>query len=134
MGESETPSVIWETFIPLKPVPCPRPRVTTRGTFMPGDYKAKKKRFIDFLSGAYRGEMIHDPIGVQMIFHLPKPKSVKRPYPSVRPDTDNYAKTVLDALQQAGIMKDDALVIDMIVSKRYAESERVGVDLVIFGA
>lgn len=54
---------------------------------------------------------------------LPRPKRLKcetrEPAP-VKPDVDNVAKLVLDALVKAGVLADDRHVVDLYVSKAYA--------------
>lgn len=62
------------------------------------------------------------PLVIRLMFTLPRPHSVsatKRPYPIVRPDVDNLVKPTQDALTDAGIWKDDALVISSVISKAY---------------
>lgn len=52
---------------------------------------------------------------------IKRPKSVskaKRPWPSVRPDLDNYVKAVLDAANGI-IWLDDSQVCNLNVEKRY---------------
>ena len=44
--------------------------------------------------------------------------------PSTRPDVDNYAKAALDGCN-AIIFRDDSLVTDLIVRKRYSERPRL---------
>ena len=132
VGELDRPpNVVWETFIPIKPVPCPRPRVTKNGTFMPTKYKHAKQKHIDFLTGAFHKPTIENPVGIHMTTYIPRPKSVKRELPSVRPDIDNWTKTILDSLTQAGVLRDDCLVTDLLASKRYAENGKVGTELAI---
>ena len=62
-------------------------------------------------------------IEVDIEFRLPRPASVKiskRPYPNVKPDLDKITRNTLDGLKQAGMFTDDAQVINLSVSKRYA--------------
>lgn len=57
-------------------------------------------------------------------FNLPRPKSLPKkvlfPVKS-KSDWDNLAKSVQDALQGAGLIKNDAMVTDGSVAKRFAE-------------
>lgn len=59
------------------------------------------------------------PLSVGMVFVLARPKSVRRPYPSVTPDLSKLARAVEDALTDAGVWRDDALVV------RYHELAKV---------
>lgn len=61
------------------------------------------------------------PAAVHLRFYLPRPKSVKREYPTVKPDLDKLVRAALDALTSSGVLADDARVVDMAVSKRYAD-------------
>ena len=47
-------------------------------------------------------------------------------YPTVKPDTDNIAKSILDALNGIAY-KDDKQVVTLSVKKRYDEVPRVSV-------
>jgi Holliday junction resolvase RusA-like endonuclease len=58
------------------------------------------------------------PLTLTAKFYLTKPKSVKRLYPTVKPDLDNYTKAVMDALKD--IWGDDCQVIRIIASKQYS--------------
>lgn len=61
------------------------------------------------------------------------PKSVQFPLKAQPGDVDNLAKSVLDALQLAGVIQDDKTVTDLTVYKRFADenhAEGVEVDLV----
>jgi len=65
---------------------------------------------------------LSEALVVRLLFSLRRPKSVSlmsRPYPTVRPDVDNLAKGTIDAITDAGIWRDDALVISSILSKAY---------------
>ena len=58
------------------------------------------------------------PVGVILKFYLPRPKKPKHLLPIVRPDLDNYAKLVLDAVN--GILwEDDSQVVGLKCAKLY---------------
>jgi Holliday junction resolvase RusA-like endonuclease len=70
---------------------------------------------------AMRGlTMFTGAVEVEMVFRLDRPPSVKRKWPSVKPDGDKLERSTLDALVKAGVLKDDALAVDLIARKRYA--------------
>jgi len=56
-------------------------------------------------------------------FHLPRPKSVFRLRPSVKPDVDKLARSILDSLTDSGVLKDDSLVVSLSVQKYYADDK-----------
>lgn len=63
------------------------------------------------------------PLQVLMVFTFLRPKTVKRSkrlHPSVYPDLSKIVRSTEDALTDAGIWRDDALVVDLVTRKRYA--------------
>lgn len=111
-------------FIPVKPKACPRPRVTRNGrAYMDSNYKAWKLDVSKFL--AEKKQYFYDrAIRVEMDFCLIKPKSSKNEHPTVRPDVDNYVKSVLDAMNGI-IISDDSIVTSLEASKKYSSIEGI---------
>jgi crossover junction endodeoxyribonuclease RusA len=74
------------------------------------------------------GEMFTGPVSVSLVFHVPRPKSAPRSvvYPAKKPDLDKLVRACLDALTHV-LWVDDSQVIDLLVKKRYAVGEPVGV-------
>lgn len=78
------------------------------------------------------------PIEAQIMAYYPVPKSISKVKrekmlsgsikPGVKPDLDNVAKSILDALNGVAYY-DDNQVTDLKVAKRYAEKPRVDVIL-----
>lgn len=107
--------------VPGDPVPCPRPRVATRGgrsiTYMPGDYQNAKDKVTVYALTATRkrpGEFpIEGPVLLGIRFFLLRGKTVGREFPTVKPDIENLSKTVMDALSGV-IYHDDAQVVGML--------------------
>ena len=62
------------------------------------------------------------PVEVRASFYLPRPKSVKRVRPTVKPDLDKLARGVLDSLTNV-VYRDDAQVTNLQVSKHYVTDE-----------
>jgi len=123
--------------VPGDPVPQPRPRVSTRGGFARA-YVPSKHPVHDYrasLAAAARdaglgttGEPLN--VVIDAVFVRPKShlkKSGVRPDAPVlpRPDVDNIAKAVLDALQD--VMGDDTLVARLVVEKSYGTEARTTV-------
>ena len=69
------------------------------------------------------------PIGIEIVFCLPKPKRPKWHLPATKPDIDNLAKTVCDALEQANVITNDSRIVTAILRKRYVNDEEPGVHL-----
>ena len=115
--------------VPGDPVPQPRPRVSTRGGFarayVPAKHPVHAYRQAVVLAAKLAGlGTITEPIQVCVVSVFERPKShvtgrgvVKATAQRVpRPDVDNIAKAVLDAL---GDFFDDTLVESLQVSKSY---------------
>ena len=120
-----------------EPVPQPRPRVSTRGGFarayVPKEHPVHAYR--QSLSAAARAAGLGEtgePLNVVIDAVFERPKShlnkagVKPTAPRLpRPDVDNIAKAVLDALQD--VIGDDTLVARLVVEKSYGQEARTTV-------
>ncbi len=64
-------------------------------------------------------------VAVDLVFVMPRPKRLRERWAwhIGKPDSDNLAKAVLDALSQAELWSDDAQVARLTVKKRYAVPE-----------
>lgn len=72
------------------------------------------------------------PLAIEIMVYkaIPKRKTKKireaimagKEYPTVKPDVDNVAKTIMDALSGV-VYKDDKQVVDLSIKKRYTETE-----------
>lgn len=63
------------------------------------------------------------PLSVEMVFTLRKPASApkrRRTWPDRRPDIDKLTRSSLDALVDAGVLVDDARIVDLRVRKVFA--------------
>ena len=80
------------------------------------------------------GAMLADPVAVAVAFYLPRPKghhgtgrnaSTVKPTaptrPGGKPDLDKLVRSTLDALAQAGVFADDALVVTVNAEKRWCD-------------
>jgi Holliday junction resolvase RusA-like endonuclease len=82
------------------------------------------------LSARFAGaKPVDGAIGIEIIFRVRRPKTVKRNFPTVAPDLDKYIRGVLDALTGIGY-QDDSQVIDIKAKKVYSEAP--GADIKIF--
>lgn len=112
-------------FINITPVA--KPRMTQRDRWMKRPAVVKYHQFCDAWRSKYTGEI---PDRLYLTFFVPMPKSWSnkkraqmqgRPH-QVRPDSDNFAKSVLDAGK-----KDDSHVYILHVEKYWAE--RPGIEI-----
>ena len=120
-----------------QPVPQPRPRVSTAGGFarayVPGKHPVHAYR--EAIAAAARGAGLTQTgevlnVVIDAVFERPKSHmrkaGVKPDAPKLpRPDVDNLAKAVLDALQD--VMGDDSLVGRLVVEKSYGTEARTTV-------
>ena len=68
-------------------------------------------------------------VEIALVFHLPRPKTVSRKWPSVKPDLDKLIRSTFDGLTTGGLYTDDALVIAVSASKQYA-TDRIGCQVI----
>ena len=114
----------------------PRPRAFSRGgraaVYDPGTAEGWKGQVALAWRDTGHQKMADAPAyKVLLRFRFPRPKShfnskeeLKPTAPvwfTGKPDSDNLGKAILDALTTLGIWKDDALVVELCVSKKYAE-------------
>jgi len=61
------------------------------------------------------------PVKVEAVFYLTRKRTVTRALPTVPPDVDKLARSLLDSLK--GVWGDDSQVVRLEVSKKYATGE-----------
>ncbi len=144
-------SPVLSVFLAGIPIPAPRPRAGLAGSrrvYMPPAYM-KWKRDASLILRARWGhnEPITLAVSTAIAIVLPRPK--KRPrsglgrlywhptedYPAPiggrHGDGDNYVKSVWDALQDAGIIKDDSQVVEWNGTKYQGSDPGLHIDLCI---
>lgn len=130
------------------PVAQPRQRMRNAGKFIqnytPKAHPVtqwKKSILMEFvrLRETFLIPSANTPLEISLHFIMPRPKAHFRSngelradmplWHVARPDTDNLAKSVLDALKDAGGYHDDSQVSILHISKRYSADyrERCGV-------
>lgn len=67
-------------------------------------------------------ELFTGPVDISIAFAMPRPKSARRDFPSVKPDLDKLIRAVGDALTGV-VYKDDALVVHLDCIKHYTTTE-----------
>ena len=84
------------------------------------------------LSARFAGcKPVEGAIGIEIVFRVRRPKTVKRTFPTVAPDLDKYIRAVLDSLSKVAYI-DDSQVISIIAQKLYSDTP--GVDITISDA
>jgi len=124
--------------IPGAPVAKGRPKVTTRGGFARAYTPSKTRHYEDLIRCEAANQMGDNPpfdeavcVSITAFVAMPKSMSKKKRIdaadgvlkPTTRPDCDNYAKC-MDALNGI-VWRDDSLVTDLIVRKRFSERPRL---------
>lgn len=135
---------LMKKFIPGTPKGQPRPRAFVRGNraavYDPGTAEGWKSEVARAME-PFENAKLEGPFGVSLKFYMPRPKlhiGAKGLKPSAprslfykKPDADNLAKAVLDALTSIAVWKDDDAVTDLVVRKRWA-NDRPGCLLKIY--
>ena len=108
----------------ISPVPASRPRVTRRGiTFYAEPYKSYKKDLKQLIEKVWDGDVISDRLSLSIRCVVDRPKKTSLFAP--RPDVDNYAKAVMDAMNGV-VFEDDRQVTFLCVSKEWASPGQPG--------
>ena len=127
-------------FIPGEPIAQPRVKVSTQGGFARAYVDAKHpihayKQAIRLAYVNAGGEVLEGPVSVRIVcwFERPKSHSKKRrqePEPkTTKPDSDNLAKGIGDALNQIAY-NDDGQVYRLTVEKWYiGPSDSIGTEI-----
>lgn len=123
-----------EFTVPGDPRGKGRPRFSRVGKFTKTYTDAKTKAYEELIADAARRAMIPDepletPVGVHMEINVPIPSSYSNKrkmdclrgieMPCKKPDIDNIAKGVLDAMNGI-VYKDDVQVIRLSLRKNYS--------------
>ena len=101
------------------------------------DVKPWRKAIAEAVFGAWvatgDSRPFTEPVTIWATFYLPRPKSVKRLFPSVAPDLDKLQRALGDALSiDSNALEDDALIVRWHSAKVYAATpEDVGVRVAI---
>lgn len=120
-----------------------RPRVTTRGGYAHAYTPAKTREFENLVSWSAKRAMCQRPpvapgcaLFVQITVSLVPPLSWSKKRRSEafgafcpkKPDTDNAAKAILDAMNGI-VYEDDAQVAGLVVQKFYAEKDEINIKI-----
>jgi Holliday junction resolvase RusA-like endonuclease len=128
--------VVYSFFVSGLPKAQPRPRTTKTGhVYNPDTAKEWKEVIMTSILG-HRKPRIDEPVFLTVSFFFPLPKRLQKadvghliPH-TVKPDSDNLLKAVMDAFTDAGAWKDDALVFAHAVDKWYTR-DKVGARIIV---
>ena len=111
----------------VRPMPSPRPRLNYKTTYMPKAYK-EHKQFVALKLRHFK-PFLNVPLEVEFLFGFKESKTSNRnKYSMPRPDTDNVAKTYLDAME--GILyENDTQVVKITARKMYADHDFVFIEI-----
>ena len=125
-------------WFPIEPMPKERPRFTKSGkAYTPKKTQDYEKKIADyFRSHPQRFKFEKDiPVAVNLVFGMPIPKSTPKSRKEAmfegiikhtkRPDVDNMAKAVLDALSHGIAWEDDSQIVRLTVTKEYTKEPYV---------
>ena len=117
----------------------PRPRAFAfRGkarVFDPGTAEEWKSRIAEAARPHLPGEPLAGPVALKVVFTFPRPKKHYRSaglrsnaptWFCSKPDADNAAKAVMDALTVLGLWRDDAQVVSLTVRKTFGSTAEAG--------
>lgn len=131
---SETECKKYVLTVPGEPVAKGRPRVGKFGTYTPKKTLNYETYVKELWVTSYGQTMLEGELKAEITayFSIPKSTSKKKKVemsegrinPIKRPDADNIAKTVLDALNGIAYY-DDSQIVEVTVKKRYAENPRM---------
>jgi len=116
--------LVYDLFIDGIPKAQPRPRMTKKGHVYTPDSAKEWKQIVVAECLLHRQPLILQPVKLTVCFYLPVPKSAKIKdgfyYPhTAKPDADNLLKAVMDAMTEANVWYDDALVYSSCAEKWY---------------
>ena len=125
--------MIVEFEIPrIQPKERPQVAYTTRNLYTPQRTRSYES-LVRAIYGDVSGHQFEGAVKVTCTFCIHKPKTVKRKYPTVIPDTDNMVKSTLDGLNPytdkvtgitiSGAWADDGQVVEIHAKKVYTDGE-----------
>lgn len=128
----------------IDPMPAPRPRARAfmvKGKpivsmYHPKEYTEWQKAVVEAINDELDWAVMNDPkaeyhfsgpLTVGIIVSKTRPKTTKLSAP--KPDVDNFAKGILDAMTKAGVWKDDSQVEFLAVKKQWSDEPGVLIEV-----
>ena len=107
-------------IFPIDPVAWERTRTRSNQHFTAPKTRRFQAEVKWYARLQYKGAPLTGAISIHIEITLQRPKTVKRKHPSIRPDWDNFGKSICDALNEI-VYVDDGQIVDGRVTKRYGE-------------
>jgi len=116
---------MFEWTFPISPVAASRPRVSRRGAYFTGPYKAFRTDMIELVPEVLGEGFIpfSRPVRVDIECFVKQPKKTKLDAP--RADIDNYLKAIFDSLN-GKMWDDDTQIISVYATKQWAPKGEEG--------
>lgn len=109
--------------------PKQRPRKGKFGFYTPKETSASELLIRNSFTQSFKFKPLENAIRLSIVVALPIPASTSKKnktkmeegfiYPAKRPDIDNYAKTICDALN-GYLYKDDGQIVELKINKIYS--------------
>ena len=114
-------------FVPGKAAPQGSKRHVGKGRLIESseDLPAWRAAVTSAAKAAHMGAApVDTPVSVALTVYVQKPRATKfRAYPAGSPDLDKYQRAVGDALEQAGVLTNDARIVHWDPWKRWATED-----------
>ena len=129
MMEIPSTKLIFSHSVSIEPRGKGRPRFSRNGhTYTDEKTRSYENDLSRLISLAYKKEPTQRPLEVNAMFAMVRPKSSKRPFPTVSPDLDNLAKSLLDAMNGI-VFCDDKQVVIMNIAKIYDDESYIDIEV-----
>jgi Holliday junction resolvase RusA-like endonuclease len=117
--------------IPVSPIAWQRPRLNGQRFYDAQTHD--KLAFGLYLNQQHDNEpLFTNPIHITISFNIERPRTIAKreqlPYPSRRPDLDNFCKFLLDSIQGV-LITDDKIVCSLTAHKRYTRDASILIEI-----
>jgi len=126
-------------IVDCPPVPKGRPRFTRSGIAYTPSETRQYEDIVRLYARTAKTHPLTGDICAVIVFYMPIPKSWSKRKkqlalngevkPSVKPDIDNLAKAVLDALNGGIAYHDDKQIVELHLNKMYSDHPRTEIEL-----
>ena len=123
----------------ITPVPYDRPRFNafTKSVFLSKKYRDFKRDFRSLSRNFLPKAPLSGALRLEIQCQVLRPKSVKRAFPSVKPDLDNLAKAIIDAMNPekkkqgwVGFWQDDGQSTELHAAKSYGSRPFISIQII----